>query len=1103
MKRLLISALAVSLFTTISTPVFASIADNVLPQLKENGAKNGLVENLKDEQYGLNVKVQGTKGTVGEFDWQNFNVGRNAHVNFEFTNHNQTALNRVDKLGGASEIYGRMTNSCGANCGYAGTSKVILLNPNGVIFGSGANVDLNSFTVSTFDGNYDSVNKTLTLTKGADSKGTISVLEGAEIKGDEGVNFAAGTVNLYKGSKISTGLGKNFNNGQASVGKVKLVTADGVTFNYYGSGAVRELSDVQVSEDKMTLQVNGEITAGNIDLRNYSTNAESQTNLYGAKLKAVKAEVGNDGNIWLTATNNVIVGDADISTENGGDVYFQSGRKITLADSNVNSSGNVNFYSSNYDVVVDNAKVNALGNVKVDAGGIASVQNNSVIDTSKAALNRGNVDVVSRNNRSQVLSSKVNANGNITVDSKQNNSYVQHSQISGSDVNIYAANGKVSITDNGTIQVKNNLNVDSKNEINESTLKNTSFMVTNDINLTSKENIKLAGIDKLLAVRGTINLKADKDIEIVNDGSVQGKEDLSFFLRDINFDAGENVKLAAKNGDVYMNGNYVKFKNAKNIDIEAGNDLTLKNESFGDAKVSLKAGEKLDYVNEKAADKRGNDLGILGNDNVKLSAKKGKFSYKNGDVNIESTDKINRSLNGIKEEIEFDAQGGNLTVKYLDFSGANTVTDGDETFNDQSNASAKRAVFNAKDDLTVEGLKGVTVREKGLIAHAGKNMSITTAENTDLAISELVSGGEMRLTLKEDEAGNTGSFLAGPQPKGEDGHGLHYFTNPGDADNDAYLEAGGKIVLKLGEKGNKGTILRNNGGETSSELKRQGNILGGKKDDKHDFLYSIKPELIEDTPVEPQQWHDAPQGGLDFQDYEDHYTCKDSQGNTYTVYDEPKTEEGRDFDYTIKKEQPNGEVYYYQDETLSEKEYEVYKNGKWYIGFPDEDLADDGWHENPGKGENFQDFEDHYTVDDSKGNTYTVFDEAKQESDFEYTITKEDKATGDTFYYKDDSLTEFIVKRQDGKILTPPVWAQNFIDNPDEGYYQYGDSYENKYTIYDEPQPNQDGPKFDYKAKKEQANGDTYYYTDDNMKEYRVHTSEDKWLIGSEVELED
>ena len=151
-----------------------------------------------------------------------------------------------------------------------------------------------------------------------------------------GVNFAASNINLYNGSKISTNIGNNFNNGTAAMGKVKIVTGDGVTFKYYNSGAIDNVK-AQTSKDKMVIQVNGEITAGNIDIRNYSTHGESQTNLLSSKLKAVKAVQGNDGNIWLTATNNVIVGNANISTEkaegasgNGANVYFQSGKKTYI-----------------------------------------------------------------------------------------------------------------------------------------------------------------------------------------------------------------------------------------------------------------------------------------------------------------------------------------------------------------------------------------------------------------------------------------------------------------------------------------------------------------------------------------------------------------------------------------------------------------------------------------------------------------------------------------------------------------------------------------------------------------------------------------------------
>ena len=65
MKRLLISALAVSLFTSMTMPLQAmAIADNALPQIKDGGIVNGSVGNIEGEVNGLNVKVNGGRGAV-------------------------------------------------------------------------------------------------------------------------------------------------------------------------------------------------------------------------------------------------------------------------------------------------------------------------------------------------------------------------------------------------------------------------------------------------------------------------------------------------------------------------------------------------------------------------------------------------------------------------------------------------------------------------------------------------------------------------------------------------------------------------------------------------------------------------------------------------------------------------------------------------------------------------------------------------------------------------------------------------------------------------------------------------------------------------------
>ena len=383
MKKLLSTTIAVGIFASMSiAPVFAAVDAGALPSL--GGSHNA---NVTTDGSNMNIQIQGGQGSTGSLQWNDFNVGKDASVNYEFTAHNQTALNKVDATGGISQIYGKITTSGCAGCGYDATGKVILINPNGVLFGDGANVNLNSFTVSTMDGEYDSATNQLHLNKGTNQSDFGIVVEnGATVHGDKNVTFASNNITLYNGSKISTNVGPNV--GDTSYGKIKLVTADGVNFTYYNNGAVKEISDIQGSTDKMFISINGDLKAGNIDVRNYSTNEGSEINLKGATLKATKAVEGNDGNIWLTASNKIVAEDTTFETANysdeaasreGGNVRFLAGKKVSVGTSKINSVGNVDITSQNYDVVVDKTEVVAAKDVNVKAANIASIQNGSKV----------------------------------------------------------------------------------------------------------------------------------------------------------------------------------------------------------------------------------------------------------------------------------------------------------------------------------------------------------------------------------------------------------------------------------------------------------------------------------------------------------------------------------------------------------------------------------------------------------------------------------------------------------------------------------------------------------------------------------------------------
>ena len=102
------------------------------------------------QQSGARMDIQQNSARVA-VDWRTFNIGSQAQVNFQQPDANSVALNRV-AAGNASVIEGRLT----AN------GQVFLVNPSGVLFGSGAQVDVGGLVATTMnisnkdfaDGNY-------------------------------------------------------------------------------------------------------------------------------------------------------------------------------------------------------------------------------------------------------------------------------------------------------------------------------------------------------------------------------------------------------------------------------------------------------------------------------------------------------------------------------------------------------------------------------------------------------------------------------------------------------------------------------------------------------------------------------------------------------------------------------------------------------------------------------------------------------------------------------------------------------------------------------------------------------------------------------------
>ena len=509
MKKLLSTTIAVGIFASMSiSPAMADVAAGALPNLG-----NATNADVTTSGSNMNIQIQGGQGGLGTLNWNSFNVGKDATVNYEFTAHNQTALNKVDAAGGMSQIYGNITTSGCAGCGYDATGKVILINPNGVLFGDGANVNLNSLTVSTMDGTFDQTKNELQLNKGANqSDFGIVVQEGANIYGDKNVTFASNNVTMYNGSKISTNAGANV--GDTSFGKIKIVTADGVNFAYYNNGAVKEVSNITGSADKMVVSLNGALESGNIDIRNYSNNEASEINLNGATLKATKAVEGNDGNIWLTASNKIVTEGTKFETvnqtgaedRNGGNVRFLAGKKVSIGTADIDAVGNVEITSQGNDIAVDNSTIDTAKDVTLTAGRIASIQNNSNV--------KGRNVKITGKDRAQVVDSKVDASDiEITAD----NVWFRNADLkAANEINAKGTNGYVN-AENSVMQA-NKITLDAAtNVIGKIDLKGsqTNIKAGNDVdvelaNVGVRENglIAKAGNNMTVTTDGTLSVSS-------------------------------------------------------------------------------------------------------------------------------------------------------------------------------------------------------------------------------------------------------------------------------------------------------------------------------------------------------------------------------------------------------------------------------------------------------------------------------------------------------------------------------------------------------------------------------------------------------------------
>ncbi|MGZ3241820.1 MAG: two-partner secretion domain-containing protein, partial [Burkholderiaceae bacterium] len=301
-----LKALAVSLMLAFGSNSYALPANGtvVAGSATITGSSNNMTINQSSQNAALN--------------WQSFNIGTGEAVRFVQPNSNSVALNRV--LGAdPSSILGTLS----AN------GKVFIVNPNGILFGKGASVNVGGLVASTINISDSDFVAGKYKFAGSDNgrvlnQGTINAdggyvaLLGANVSNEGTINARLGSVALAAGNAITLDVvGDGLLNVAVDQGTVKALVQNGGMIQADGG---RVLLTAQAAGNLLQTVVNntGIIQAQTIENHNGTIkllgDMQSGTVNVGGKLDASAPNGGNGGAIETSAAHVKVNDNARITT---------------------------------------------------------------------------------------------------------------------------------------------------------------------------------------------------------------------------------------------------------------------------------------------------------------------------------------------------------------------------------------------------------------------------------------------------------------------------------------------------------------------------------------------------------------------------------------------------------------------------------------------------------------------------------------------------------------------------------------------------------------------------------------------------------------------
>lgn len=298
----------------MSLLVGTSLSSGLVWAGPEGGVVTGGSATISQSGSVTTINQQSSRALI---DWQSFNVGTHENVNFIQNGSSSVAINRIHDAN-PSTILGSLN----------ATGQVVLINPNGVVFGQNAQVDVGSLVVSTASPT-DSNAKD--FVDGKTNKLDLSIAGNPDAK-----IINAGRITARNAGLVGFVAPNVINNGVilANKGSVQLASGDTATLDLYGDGlvniAVSDAVKQQLIEQNGWIEANGGLVAITAAAGEQIVN--SVINM-GGVTQAHSIEQRN-GKIILKGDNATInvTGKMDVSGKQSG----QKGGTVTATAKHIN-----------------------------------------------------------------------------------------------------------------------------------------------------------------------------------------------------------------------------------------------------------------------------------------------------------------------------------------------------------------------------------------------------------------------------------------------------------------------------------------------------------------------------------------------------------------------------------------------------------------------------------------------------------------------------------------------------------------------------------------------------------------------------------------------